>query len=280
MSAAPSMATMLRPRPSDRPPREALWGWGAIGSLGAHAVLVSALAWSVHWHADEPAGVEAELWAAVPEAIAPPPAPVPEPVPAPAPAPVAAPRPEPVAVATEAPPRRPDIVTEALPKKPPPLPPRNEQAERERLKADKLKADQAERQRAEEHRKADELKLQKLREQNLQRMMSQANAPAEATGNAARTAGPSASYAGRIIGRVFPNIIFTGNLASNPAADVEVTLGPDGTIRTKRLVHSSGIAEWDEAVLKAIDRTAVLPRDVDGSVPPSLTISIRPHLVP
>ena len=33
----------------------------------------------------------------------------------------------------------------------------------------------------------------------------------------------------------------------------------------------------DEAVLRAIDKTEVLPRDTDGRVPPSLEISFRPR---
>ena len=34
---------------------------------------------------------------------------------------------------------------------------------------------------------------------------------------------------------------------------------------------------WDDAVLRALDKTETLPRDVDGRVPPSLTIGFRPQ---
>ena len=34
---------------------------------------------------------------------------------------------------------------------------------------------------------------------------------------------------------------------------------------------------WDDAVLRAIDKTEVLPRDVDGRVPSSMTIDFRPY---
>ncbi|HET9820575.1 MAG TPA: protein TolA, partial [Burkholderiaceae bacterium] len=55
-------------------------GRGALLALLAHIGLLIALAVGVSWRSSEPAGVRAELWAAVPEqaapaAVAPPPAP-------------------------------------------------------------------------------------------------------------------------------------------------------------------------------------------------------------
>jgi len=64
--------------------------------------------------------------------------------------------------------------------------------------------------------------------------------------------------------------------AGNPSATVEVRVAPDGTIVGRKLVTSSGVAAWDETVLRAIDKTEVLPRDVDGRVPPTITIAFRP----
>jgi colicin import membrane protein len=92
-----------------------------------------------------------------------------------------------------------------------------------------------------------------------------------------RDAGPSASYAGRIVARVKPNIVLTDEVPGNPTASVEVRCAPDGAIIGRRVVKSSGNKEWDEAVLRAIDRTEVLPRDVDGRVPPSIVIDFRPR---
>jgi TonB family protein len=100
-----------------------------------------------------------------------------------------------------------------------------------------------------------------------------------ATGSAAQVAGPSASYGGRIVGRIRPNITFLGDMAGtigNPGAEVEVRAAADGTIISRKLLKSSGIKAWDEAVLKAIDKTEILPRDVDGRVPSELVISFRP----
>ena len=50
---------------------------------------------------------------------------------------------------------------------------------------------------------------------------------------------------------------------------------PDGTIIARRLVKSSGHHDWDDAVLRAIDRTGTLPRDTDGRVPGTLIVSFR-----
>ena len=51
---------------------------------------------------------------------------------------------------------------------------------------------------------------------------------------------------------------------------------PDGTIIGRRIVQSSGNRAWDEAVLRALDKTETLPRDTDGRVPPALIIEFRP----
>ena len=106
-----------------------------------------------------------------------------------------------------------------------------------------------------------------------------ATGAAGATGTAAQAAGPSASYGGRIVGRIRPNITFPGDVAGiigNPGAEVEVRAAADGTIISRKLLKSSGIKAWDEAVLKAIDKTEILPRDIDGRVPSELVISFRP----
>jgi colicin import membrane protein len=66
-------------------------------------------------------------------------------------------------------------------------------------------------------------------------------------------------------------------VSGNPTATVEVRAAPDGTIIGKRLLKSSGVPSWDEAVLRAIDKTEILPRDTDGRVPSSFEISFRPH---
>ena len=96
--------------------------------------------------------------------------------------------------------------------------------------------------------------------------------------NMARMAssGPSNTYGQRITARIKPNIVFTSEIEGNPVAEVEVRQSPDGTIVSRKLLKSSGNTEWDQAVIKAIDKTQQLSRDIDGRVYSPLIISFSP----
>jgi colicin import membrane protein len=163
-----------------------------------------------------------------------------------------------------------------------------ERAELEKVARDKLRAKEALAQKKAAADKADAAErvkgeqaaaaqLAAIRENNLKRMQGLAGTTGGATetGNAARSSGPSASYAGRIMARIKPNILFSDSVDGNPMATVEVKLAADGTIVGKRLVKSSGVKSWDDAVLRAIERTEMLPRDIDGRVPPPFQIDFR-----
>lgn len=283
-------------------------------ALLAHAFLLAALTWGVHWKNDSAnVTAEVELWSALPQQAAPKPV---EAVPEP---PLAPPPPAPAQVQ----PQLPDVdialereklrlkkekeQSQALQKK-------QELQERqalqkqqqlekqrlEKLKQEKLalekkllqdKRDQEKK--AVDEKKKLELearrkeallaqqeakKIEAQRLDNMKRMAGLAGATGapDASGTALHASGPSASYAGRIRARVKPNIVFTDTIAANPMADVEVRTAPDGTIVSRKLTQSSGVKSWDDAVLKAIDKTAVLPRDLDGRVPPVLIIGFRP----
>ncbi len=162
-----------------------------------------------------------------------------------------------------------------------------EKEQREKQLAEQKKAEQEKQKKlAEEKRKAEEAakrkaeaELAKLREDNMRRIQGMAGATGgeTATGTAQRSAGPSGSYGGKVAAKVKPNIVYPDAISGNPRAEVEVRLSPDGTIVGKRLVQSSGSKAWDDAVLRALDKTETLPRDTDGRVPPSLTIGFRPQ---
>jgi colicin import membrane protein len=112
-------------------------------------------------------------------------------------------------------------------------------------------------------------------------MLGQANATAGAgsassAGTAAQAGAPSAAYQGRVKAAILPNIVYTGHAPARAVAEVEVNLAPGGTVISRRLVKRSGHPDWDEAVLRAVDRTPRLPVDSDGRVPPMLLISFRP----
>ena len=126
--------------------------------------------------------------------------------------------------------------------------------------------------------KADAVRAEALRKENLERMQGMAGASGgpNATGTALKSSGPSASYAGRLIGRIKPNITYPGDVLGNARAEVEVRVAVDGTILSRRIVQSSGNRAWDEAVLRAIDKTQILPRDTDGRVPPVIVLGFRP----
>ena len=296
-------STLKRPD-SLMPQRPAGIGKGTALAVLVHIGLLIALAFGVAWRSQTPAGVSAELWAAVPQVAAPPPAPTPKPVPTPAP-PQPEPQPPPQPKAEEPP--KPTqqqidaqiaIEREKVERKQREL---LEQQQREQERKEKERLEKAEREKALEREKAEREKAEKLaaqkqkeleakrqkeeearqaklREDNLKRMLSQAGTGSpSSTGTAARDAGPSASYAGRIIARVKPHIVLTDEVAGNPVAAVEVRCASDGTITGRRLVKSSGSKEWDDAVLRAIDRTGELPRDIDGRVPSPILIEFRPR---
>lgn len=278
-------------------------------ALLAHLLLVGALGWGITWNKDREVTAEAEIWSANVQLAAPalvetPPPPPPEPTPAPAPAPT------PVVTPPAPPPPQVKDAAIALERE---KEQRRKQEEKERKAQDKAKKERAEKEareaaekkaaekkaterqaaekkaaekkaaeKAEKDRRAREeaeaRRTEQLREENLKRMQGLAGASGgpTATGNALKSSGPSTSYAGRIQAKVKPNIVFTEDVAGNPAAEVEVKMAPDGTITSRRITKSSGVKAWDEAVLRALDRTEVLPKDVDGRVITPLLIEFKP----
>ena len=152
-----------------------------------------------------------------------------------------------------------------------------ERAEKERKEKEaKKQAEQKDSKAAAEEAK----KLEAIRKENMKRIAGLAGASGSenATGTAMKSSGPSDSYGGRIRARVKPNITFDpSSVSGNPAAEVEVRCAPDGTIVSKKLTKSSGSTAWDNAVLKAIDKTEILPRDTDGRVHSPLLLVFKPN---
>lgn len=246
-------------------------GAGIALSLGVHAVLLAALAGVVQWRTQTPVVAAAELWASVPEVAAAPPAPAPAPVPAPAPAPPP-PAPPPRAPA----PPKPDIAAEQAAQQR-----ERERQEREREQREREQREQRERQRREREQRAEQERqaaaTEQARQEQLRRITEAAGSTGSNTaGTAARNAAPSASYVARLAALIRSNSVFAGEVTNNNAAEVEVRTGAGGTILSRRLVKSSGNPAWDDAVLRAIDKTARLPPDTDGRVPASLLIAFRP----
>jgi colicin import membrane protein len=295
------------------PPKESGWGRAALLAVAAHAGLVLALALSVNWRAKEAPPLEAELWSVVPMPAAPAPAVAPEPPPA-APPPTEPERLPPAPAANE-PPAQADIATErAIDRKQRLESQRKEQRarekeqerakesekaarrkqkEEERLLAKEQAKEKAkekarekdkakEKEREKELAKAEEERLESVlaaqREAALKRSLSLAESSGTSgTGTAARASGPSVGYPGRIKARIKPNIVLTEAIPGNPVAEIEIRLSPEGRIIGMKIVRSSGVPEWDAAAQRAIERTEMLPPDIDGRVPPVMVLSLRPR---
>lgn len=287
------------------PPQPGRW-LGPLGlALVVHGLLVAALTWGVGWQREAPPVVfEAEIWslmaqAAAPRAVEPAPPPPPPVTQAPKPQPVAQPAPPPPG------PSQADIATaqakekaqadlkkaqaEASKKAAADKLAQEKLAAAKKAEADKAAAEKerqqqlAQQKREKERQLAEEKRLEALaakeRDAQLARIMGQAGASGgpQATGTAQQSSGPSAAYGGRVAARIKPNVVFTDTVSGNPRAEVEVRTLPDGTITARRIVKPSGSPAWDEAVLRAIDRTGTLPRDTDGRVPSSLIIGMSPQ---
>ena len=277
---------------------------GLLRALGlallAHAALLAALTWGVHWKREIRVDTaQAELWASLPQEPAPA-APLPAPPP---PAPSAAP------VAPAAPSVQPVDPAIAL------------ERDRERKRKERQLAQQQEQEKREKQLQAQEKREKQLQAQEKKQALAQQQAAekkkleldakrkeaqqqqqeaaqletqrqaniarsarlagkadtAAAVGSATQSAGPSQNYASRLVARVKPNIVFGEVLSNNPTAVVEVRTAPDGTITGRRMLKSSGSRAWDEAVMKALDKTGSMPRDMDGRVPAVMELSFRPQ---
>ena len=104
----------------------------------------------------------------------------------------------------------------------------------------------------------------------------QSSAPVGGKSDGTASTGLSAGYQDRLRAAVRPNIVYTEIISGNPTAEVEVRTLPDGTVISSRITKSSGVPSWDEAVLKAMERTAKLPRDENGRTPSPIPFLFRP----
>jgi colicin import membrane protein len=250
---------------------------GVALSLLVHAGLLVALTLAVDWRMKAPEIVSAELWSAVPQVATPkveaPPAPAPAPPP-PAPAPAPAPPPR------EAAPREPDIAVSRAERR---KLEREQKAEAEKALAEKKKREDAEaaaeKQRLAEQQKAEEVRLAKARDEQMKRMLGALPTAGTSNGTASQDSAPSQAYIGRLRKAVRDSIRFSvEGLSGNPVAEVEVRATPSGTIISSRLATSSGVAEWDKAVMRGIGSMSSLPppRANEGRIPDPLILELRP----
>lgn len=273
-----------------RPPEAESIGRGLALALLAHGLLVLALSYGLHWRSDTSPAFEAELWSSIPQVAAPREEAPPEPE-APKPDPRAAQRAAEAAAAEQ---REAEIAI-AKAKKLKEDKAREEAARLQQEKAakereakeakDKAAREELERKKAKEAKDAKDAKEAKeaearreaLRQENLRRIQGMAGGTPGSTGNAAQNAAPSAGWVGRVKGKIRPLIIYSDDGVANPTTEVQVTLGPDGRILGSKVLKASNDADWDRAVLRAIEKAEILPRDTDGRVPPVILLSFRPR---
>ncbi len=241
------------------PPRPQGTGQAMLVAMLAHLLLLGALTWGVNWKREATlATVEAELWSSLPEQAAPKLIEVAPPPKVETPETPPLPKPPDIAVDKEKPKPPPKVEVKPEPKPEPKPTPKPEPKIDPALDARKL-AEQREKERLE----------------NIQRMAGLAGASGapNAQGSAQLSSGVSASYGARIEAQVRPNHVFTGDISGNPRVEIEVRAGPSGLILGRpRIVKSSGNREFDESVVRAFEKTAILPRDENGRVPPLLQL--------
>lgn len=171
---------------------------------------------------------------------------------------------------------------------------KQKQAEKERLEKQKAEALAKKEKEAEQAKKlaAEKLAAEKKRKQeaadaaaaeqrhaeDMKRMLAQAGSGG--TGNAAATQGSRAdsSYTQKVGARIRSNTVFNvpEGLAGNPAVEFAIELLPDGSIRSLNKVKSSGVPGFDEAVQRAIGKSAPFPPDQSGRVPASFNVVHHP----
>jgi colicin import membrane protein len=291
-------------RPEFTPPSSPGRGRAISLAIFAHVLLIAALTWGVSWKRESNnAPVQAELWSttvqqAAPALVEPMPEPKVESKPEPKVEPPP-PTPKPVRVVEPEPKIDPQIAIEKAKKeekkklekkkaadakalaKQEAEEEAEEEARLERLEAAKAKklADAKSKVKKETAENAKlEAAIKSSRDANMKRIQGIAGASGSetATGTVKQSSGPSAGYGGRVSARVKPNIVFTAEVSGNIEAGVEVRTSPDGTITGRRIIKSSGNKAWDDAVLRALDKTEILPKDTDGRVPSTIEIYFKP----
>ncbi len=280
------------------PPPERGTGRAFLLAALMHVLLLALLVYGLHWQSSTPAEVEAELWSELPELTPTPPQPTATPQ---QPTPPATPQPQT---------GKADIALEQMKRRQQQLDAQQKLAKQEQLKKQQQLAEkQREERLAQEKKQQEQIRLkqqlaqQKIEQQKkLKQQAAQAKEQAErqhqarldalkklaakntanqgsaisSKGNGAGGQG-SPGYANKVRQRVKPNIIFeASHVAGNPRTVVSVQCAPDGAILSVSLSQSSGNAAWDEAVLRAVQKSDPMPRDTDGKVPRHFIMTFQP----
>ena len=282
----------------------------AVLAIAVHLALLVFFWIGIDWQSETPVAIKAEIWdmqAREAAPVAPEPEPVTQPKPEPEPKPEVKeevkPDPEPpqpkVDIALEQEKKRKEEerkqkLAQQEKEKKEKLEKEKAEAERKKLAEEKKKEEQkkaeAEKKKLEQQ-KAEAEKKRKQQEAADQKRRDQARAEemrrltgaigSGGTGQAEKSTGSGradASYLQKIGARIRSNTTFNvpEGLAGNPAAEFDVELLPDGSLRGVRLRKSSGLPGFDDAVKRAIERSQPFPADNSGKVPGRFTVIHKP----
>ena len=149
--------------------------------------------------------------------------------------------------------------------------------QKEEAAAEEKKKLAEEQQRKQEEAAAAEQRARKRREeiQRLNQLTGDGGA-----GDAEKSQGPRGdnSYARKVAGLIKSHTILPQNdIVGNPAVEFLIELQPDGGLRGEpKMTKSSGIAAFDQAVKRAIEKSTPFPPDPStGKVPASINITHR-----
>jgi colicin import membrane protein len=156
-------------------------------------------------------------------------------------------------------------------------------AEAEKKEAEKKKKDDAEKKKkedAEKKKKAaeEQKKLDAARADEMRRITGAAGNPTS-TGKAEKSTAPRSDpgYSAAITAKVKGNTSYAGSLdePGNPTATFRVEQLPTGEIISVKMIKSSGVPSFDDAVEKGINKSSPLPKKKDGTVERSLVINFH-----
>jgi colicin import membrane protein len=156
-------------------------------------------------------------------------------------------------------------------------------ADAEKKEAEKKKKEDAEKKKKEEADKKkkdaeEKKKLDAARDAEMRRITGAAGNPTS-TGKAEKSTAPRSDpgYSAAITAKVKGNTSYAGSLdePGNPTATFRVEQLPTGEIISVKMIKSSGVPAFDDAVEKGIAKSSPLPKKKDGTVERSLVINFH-----
>lgn len=254
-------------------PKESMTKQSMILSLLVHLVLFAFLWIGISWQSEEGGSTEAEVWDITVREAAPR-AEVPEPVA------------EEKTEVAQAPVEKPEVAEKKADVKP------DIALEEEKKRKEEKKKEEEKRQEAETRKKeaeadkkkqqlklADQQKADAIMAEEARRLAAKSGTggsgtSAYSTGNTRADAG----YIQKVGAKIKSNTTFnvSEGLSGNPPVEYDVELLPDGSVKGIKKRKSSGVPGFDEAVLRAIEKSAPYPQDKSGRVPSGFILSHKP----